>query len=60
MITAAATPRLALRWDPAAEVSFLRGDCLDLLAAMPDGAARMIVTLAALQHRQGLRAQPQP
>lgn len=42
--TATATPRLAPRWDEEAEVSFLRGDCLELLAAMPDGAARLVAT----------------
>ena len=42
--TLAATARLAPDWDPTAEVSFLRGDCLELLAAMPDGAARLVVT----------------
>ncbi len=42
--TATATRRLTPCWDPAAEVSFLRGDCLELLAAMPDGAARLVAT----------------
>lgn len=44
MSTLATTPRLAPQWDADAEVSFLRGDCLELLAAMPDGAARLVVT----------------
>lgn len=42
--TLAATTRLARHWDAEAEVSFLRGDCLELLAAMPDGAARLVLT----------------
>lgn len=44
MSTLATTPRLAPHWDADADVSFLRGDCLELLAAMPDGAARLVVT----------------
>ena len=44
MTTATEASRLALRWDPAALVSFQRGDCLDLLATMPPGAARLVVT----------------
>ena len=44
MTTLTATPRLAPDWDPSAEVSFLRGDCLELLAEMPNGAARLVVT----------------
>lgn len=44
MSTLATTPRLAPQWDADADVSFLRGDCLELLAAMPDGAARLVVT----------------
>ena len=44
MSTLATPPRLAPHWDADAEVSFLRGDCLELLAAMPDGAARLVVT----------------
>ncbi len=44
MTTATEASRLSLRWDPAALVSFQRGDCLDLLAMMPPGAARLVVT----------------
>ena len=44
MTTATETSRLSLRWDPVALVSFQRGDCLDLLATMPPGAARLVVT----------------
>ena len=44
MTTATETTRLAPRWDAEAEVSFLRGDCLELLAAMPDRAARLVAT----------------
>ena len=44
MTTATEASRLSLCWDPTALVSFQRGDCLDLLATMPTGAARLVVT----------------
>ena len=44
MTTATEASRLSLRWDPAALISFQHGDCLDLLATMPTGAARLVVT----------------
>src|SRR4029077_7762783 len=41
---AAAAARIARRWDGAAPLVLFHGDCLDFLPALPDGAARLIVT----------------
>jgi len=36
--------QIAERWDPAARVSLHTGDTCDLLAAMPDGCAQLVLT----------------
>jgi hypothetical protein len=38
------TIRIAERWDPEADVSFLLGDTLDLLAGMLDDGAQLMIT----------------
>ena len=35
---------VAEKYDPSAEILVYQGDCLDLLASMPDGSMRLIVT----------------
>jgi adenine-specific DNA-methyltransferase len=39
-----AVARIASRWDADAPVVLFHGDCAELLRALPDGAARLIVT----------------
>jgi len=36
--------RIAAQWDPAANVCLYRGDTLDLLRAMPDASAQLVIT----------------